>query len=223
MHNLTDWQKRDQPWTACALGGVAATTGAQRYEVEGVRHTLRASSVGTVPIGSSCRVLEHRWRSHFGRAVASQLAMDHELEAVRLTAAGQAIRERQPHDDPLGAQYRQVLLPAPGRVEWLGWEISRHRPPSDEATTTERPCRRQRPRLRPKRAETPTRVRSSGCSACCTDGTCPTNRIEHRAPWLVFVDGQILTDNGAHPIDEVSHLSPAERRRLELGVPGSRC
>ena len=133
-HNLTDMEKRaiDRMCTC----GVAQQRVREVFEVDGVEHTLRAVLSGDCADRFGAEYYE-QMIAHFGRGRNITTRMEMELEAVRLTAAGQAIRERNNLKEDLSTALNGSYFPAPGCVEWLGWEISGRPAAGDEATTTE--------------------------------------------------------------------------------------
>jgi hypothetical protein len=133
-HNLTDMEKRavDRMCTC----GVAQQRVREVFEVEGDEHTLRAVLSGDCADRFGAEYYE-QMIAHFGRGRNITTRMEMEIEAVRLTAAGQAIRERNNVREDLSTALNGSYFPAPGCVEWLGWEISGPPAAGDEATTIE--------------------------------------------------------------------------------------
>ena len=133
-HNLTDMEKRaiDRMCTC----GVAQQRVREVFEVEGVEHTLRAVLSGDCADRFGAEYYE-QMIAHFGRGRNITTRMEMELESVRLTAAGQAIRERNNLKEDLSTALNGSYFPAPGCVEWLGWEISAPPPAGDEKKTSD--------------------------------------------------------------------------------------
>ncbi len=132
-HNLTDMEKRaiDRMCTC----GVAQQRVREVFEVEGVEHTLRAVLSGDCADRFGAEYYE-QMIAHFGRGRNITTRMEMEIEAVRLTAAGQAIRERNNLREDLSTALNGSYFPAPGCVEWLGWEISDPPAVGDEKKTS---------------------------------------------------------------------------------------
>jgi len=133
-HNLTDMEKRaiDRMCTC----GVAQQRVREVFEVDGAEHTLRAVLSGDCADRFGAEYYE-QMIAHFGRGRNITTRMEMEIEAVRLTAAGQAIRDRNNLRDDLSTALNGSYFPAPGCVEWLGWEVSTPPTVSDEAETSE--------------------------------------------------------------------------------------
>jgi hypothetical protein len=141
-HNLTDMEKRaiDRMCTC----GVAQQRVREVFEVDGVEHTLRAVLSGDCADRFGAEYYE-QMIAHFGRGRNITTRMEMEIEAVRLTAAGQAIRERNNLKEDLSTALNGSYFPAPGCVEWLGWEISSPPAAGEEATATEQAVASQPP------------------------------------------------------------------------------
>jgi hypothetical protein len=131
-HNLTDMEKRaiDRMCTC----GVAQQRVHEVFEVDGAEHTLRAVLSGDCADRFGAEYYE-QMIAHFGRGRNITTRMEMEIEAVRLTAVGQAIRERNNLKDDLSTALNGSYFPAPGCVEWLG--CSAPSPAVDQATATE--------------------------------------------------------------------------------------
>ena len=132
-HNLTDMEKRaiDRMCTC----GVAQQRVREVFEVDGAEHTLRAILSGDCADRFGAEYYE-QMIAHFGRGRNITTRMEMEMEAIRLTAAGQAIRERNNLREDLSTALNGSYFPAPGCVEWLGWEISDPPPVGDEKKTS---------------------------------------------------------------------------------------
>jgi hypothetical protein len=119
-HKLSDAEQR--ALDRLCLCGAAQQRMRETLSVDGVEHVIRV-----VLSGDCSEQLEAEYGAqllvHFGRGRQVTTVKELELEAIRLTARGQAIREGADPRHELVMAVSGTFFPAPGSVEWLGWDV----------------------------------------------------------------------------------------------------
>ena len=207
----------------------------QAHDVGDARHVLRACVSGDYfkQYELSCR---HQVDVHFGPGHTASPWQAPQIEAVRLSEEGVAVGEQ---EDVVRSLLRRVQAggpPAPGRVEWIGWEVieatADHAPEqlgaSREMAGTSAECTAQQQESSDNASavgrllQGPASAVGSVIEAKSTGGdsasAIPEAPDANRVAVSGFVGGTPLIEVlGVHPTQRNAFFRQLERKRLALG------